>query len=98
MTKLIFGYLSREVSVRFTIGTRSKDDIVPIDDVFTLNERVAPIAEHIRSFVLSSGRLQFDLVCNSGTWTFILVRTTEFGQSMLVVWTFGLVNPHQMLP
>jgi hypothetical protein len=62
---------------------------VLIDDIFTFNERVARIAEHFRSFVLSSGLPPFDRVCNSGTWKSILIRMTELGESMLVVSTFG---------
>jgi tRNA (uracil-5-)-methyltransferase len=49
---------------------------------------VIPLAEALLAFVIESGRPVFDRIANVGTWKFVLVRTTEVGQSLVAVSTF----------
>jgi tRNA (uracil-5-)-methyltransferase len=81
--------LSGELQVGFNLGSKMEDVIVPVSDVILIHPLVPVIAEHFRSFVLSSGQPAFDRISNSGVWKFILIRTTELEQSMLVVCVFG---------
>jgi tRNA/tmRNA/rRNA uracil-C5-methylase (TrmA/RlmC/RlmD family) len=58
--------LSDELQVGFNLGSRTEDIIVPVNDVIHLHPQVPVIAEHFRSFVLSSGQPAF-IIPESGS-------------------------------
>lgn len=90
--ELTFGFdLNGEVCVGFNLGSKVEDVVAPVTDCVNVGPRVPDLAEHLRKFVLASGVSVFDRTENVGSWKFVLIRTTELDQSMMVVCTFGAI-------
>lgn len=81
--------LEAQVCVGFNLGSKEEDVIAPIDTCVNVPKIAPKIATIFKEFVETSSVPMYDRVMNKGVWKFIVIRTTENGQSMLVVATFG---------
>jgi tRNA (uracil-5-)-methyltransferase len=85
--------LQGEIAVGFNLGSKMEDVIGPITDCLNVSAITPDLCERLRQFVISSGVGVFNRVDNTGVWKFALIRSTELGQSMLVICTYGGLSP-----
>ena len=81
--------LDDSLCVGFNLGSKDQDVIAPIDDCLNV-PKIAPIlANKFKEFLENSKIPIYDRLLNHGVWKFLVIRTTEDNQVMLVVVTYG---------
>jgi 23S rRNA (uracil-5-)-methyltransferase RumA len=81
--------LEGEIVVGFNLGSKDEDVIAPIDNCYNVPECAPRITKKFTEFVKRAKSPVYDRIENRGVWKFIVLRTTESGEIMLVVVTFG---------
>jgi tRNA (uracil-5-)-methyltransferase len=77
-----------EIAVGFNLGSKVEDVICPMNDCVNVSAITPAICDHLTRFIIASGVEVFNRVDNTGAWKFALIRSTELGQSMLVICTY----------
>ena len=81
--------LEGDVVVGFNLGSKDEDVIAPIDDCYNVPKIAPQLAHELTDFVKSAKSPIYDRLENRGVWKFVVIRTTEDNQVMLVVVTYG---------
>ena len=81
--------LDGEIVCGFNLGSKDEDVIAPIDNCSNVPECAPRIAKKFAEFVKNAKSPVYDRLDNKGVWKFVVLRTTESGEIMFVVVTFG---------
>lgn len=91
--ELSIGYdLNGQICVGFNLGSRIEDIIVPLKSTYNVPSICPELAEDLRQFIIETNTPVFDRCLNVGFWKFVLIRTTETGQSMMSTCVFGKLD------
>ena len=91
--ELSIGYdLNGQICVGFNLGSRIEDVIAPLKSTYNVPNICPELAEDLRQFIIETNTPVFDRCLNVGFWKFVLIRTTETGQSMMSTCVFGKLD------
>ncbi|KAH0786025.1 tRNA (uracil-5-)-methyltransferase A isoform X1 [Histomonas meleagridis] len=91
--ELTVGYdLNGNICVGFNLGSRVEDVVAPLTSCYNVPKIAPHLAEELRKFIIETKTPVFDRCLNTGYWKFVLIRTTETGQSMMSTCIFGKLD------
>lgn len=81
------------IAVGYMLGSQKEDIIAPIDRCLNTPPVAVRLADEFRQFVIDSKLPPYDHCTYKGLWKYLIIRATDFGQTMLSAVTFGSIPP-----